>query len=92
MLITHPRDLSAGTKLVLALSIALALRPQLLLIDEPVKGLDTHTRSLMAEVLACVQETGCAVLFATHDQAFAAKANKRIELESGVRQWSGSAR
>ncbi len=92
MLITHPRDLSAGTKLVLALSIALALRPQLLLIDEPVKGLDSHTRSLMAEVLACVQETGCAVLFATHDQAFAAKANKRIELESGVRQWSGSAR
>lgn len=87
MLISHPRDLSAGTKLVLALSIALALRPQLLLIDEPVKGLDGNTRSLMAEVLACVQETGCAVLFATHDQGFASIAKNKIELDSGVRQW-----
>lgn len=92
MLLTHPRDLSAGTKLVLALSIALALRPQLLLIDEPVKGLDGITRSLMAEVLACVQETGCAVLFATHDQAFAAIAKKSVELGSGVKKWSDSAR
>ena len=92
MLKTHPRDLSAGTKLVLALSIALALRPQLLLIDEPVKGLDGQTRMLMAEVLACVQETGCAVLFATHDEVFAATANKKIKPEGGVRQWSERAR
>ena len=87
---THPRDLSTGTKLVLGLSIALALRPRLLLIDEPVKGLDVSAREQMAEVLGCVQETGCAIVFATHDKAFAALANNRVELK-GVSSWSGSA-
>ncbi len=90
--ITHPRDLSAGTKLALALSIALAFRPQLLLIDEPVKGLDANTRSLMTEVLGCVQETGCAIVFATHDARFASIANKRVELAKGVSEWLQSAR
>ncbi|NBU23224.1 MAG: ATP-binding cassette domain-containing protein [Actinobacteria bacterium] len=80
----HPRDLSAGMKLVLALSIAIALKPQLLLIDEPVKGLDADARANMAEVLSCVQETGCAVVFATHDKQFAARANRSIELEKQV--------
>jgi len=88
---THPRDLSAGTKLALALSIVLALKPQLLLIDEPVKGLDTNTRILMAEVLGCVQETGCAIVFATHDAGFASIANKKVELLRGVSQCSPSA-
>lgn len=85
LLETHPRDLSAGTKLVLAVAIALALRPQLLLIDEPVKGLDPLARAQMAEVLACVQETGCAIVFATHDQGFAKIAGSRIELAEVVK-------
>ncbi len=92
LLETHPRDLSAGTKLVLALAIAISLRPQLLLIDEPVKGLDAGTRSLMAEVFGCVQETGCAIVFATHDQQFAAISSKRVELERRLEPWSKNVR
>lgn len=91
LLETHPRDLSAGTKLVLALAIAISLRPQLLLIDEPVKGLDARTRSLMAEVLGCVQETGCAIVFATHDQRFAAISNKQVKLQGRSDLWSNIA-
>lgn len=77
----HPRDLSAGTKLALAIAMQLAYKPQLLLVDEPVKGLDPLARERTAEVLACVAETGCAVLFATHDETFAKSADTRIELE-----------
>ena len=85
LLKTHPRDLSAGTKLALALAMQLSFKPQLLLVDEPVKGLDPLARERAAEVLACVAETGCAIVFATHDEIFASSADKRIEL-SAVRQ------
>ena len=84
LLDTHPRDLSAGTKLALAIAMQLSFKPTLLLVDEPVKGLDPLARERAAEVLACVAETGCAILFATHDEKFAAAANTRVEL-SGVK-------
>ena len=85
LLNTHPRDLSAGTKLALALSMQLSFKPQLLLVDEPVKGLDPLARERAAEVLACVAETGCAIVFATHDETFALSADTRVEL-SAVKQ------
>lgn len=86
LLDTHPRDLSSGTKLALALSIAVAQRPKLLLIDEPVKGLDRAARNQMAQVLGCIQEMGCAIVFATHDKNFAAIADRVIGLSEQVRK------
>jgi energy-coupling factor transport system ATP-binding protein len=85
LLETHPRDLSAGSKLALAIAMQLSFKPTLLLVDEPVKGLDPLARERVSEVLACVAETGCAILFATHDENFAVCADKRIEL-SAVKQ------
>lgn len=70
-LATHPLDLSTGTQLALAVSMQLSHKPSLLLMDEPVQGLDPQARELMAETIRCVQETGCAILFATHDREFA---------------------
>jgi energy-coupling factor transport system ATP-binding protein len=75
---THPRDLSAGTQLALAIAIQLAWKPGVVLIDEPTRGLDSHSRDAMAEVLRCVAETGTVVLFATHDHAFVADMNCRV--------------
>jgi energy-coupling factor transporter ATP-binding protein EcfA2 len=68
---THPRDLSHGTQLALAIAMQLSHKPKLLLIDEPVKGFDLLTRHRVAQTLKCVLETGTAVIFATHDQVFA---------------------
>ena len=68
---THPRDLSHGTQLALAISMQLSHKPKLLLIDEPVKGLDPETKQRVAETLKCVLETGTAIIFATHDSQFA---------------------
>lgn len=67
----HPRDLSAGTQRALAVAIQMSFKPGLLLIDEPTRGLDPTARADMAETLRCVTETGCAVLFATHDHGWA---------------------
>ena len=68
---THPRDLSHGTQLALAISMQLSHKPKLLLIDEPVKGFDPETKQRVAETLKCVLETGTAIIFATHDSQFA---------------------
>ncbi|MGV1034389.1 MAG: ATP-binding cassette domain-containing protein [Microbacteriaceae bacterium] len=72
LLHTHPRDLSAGSQRALAVAIQLSFKPGLLLIDEPTRGLDPTARADMAETLRCVAETGCVVLFATHDHDWAA--------------------
>ena len=66
-LAVHPRDLSRGTRLALAVAMQLSHKPQVLLIDEPFRGLDPSARDMMVESLACVLETGCAIVFASHE-------------------------
>ncbi len=65
---THPRDLSAGTQLALAIAMQLSHKPKVLLIDEPTKGFDPQVKAQAIATLECVRETGCAVVFATHDR------------------------
>ncbi|MEK9987920.1 MAG: ATP-binding cassette domain-containing protein, partial [Aquiluna sp.] len=74
----HPLDLSVGTQLALSVAMQLSHKPQLLLLDEPVQGLDPQSRELMAETIRCVQETGCAVIIATHDLGFARRLTGRV--------------
>ena len=78
LLSVHPRDLSAGTQVALAIALQLAWKPQVILIDEPTRGLDAVARTAMAEVLRCVAETGTAVLFASHDEAFVSDLGCRV--------------
>lgn len=66
----HPRDLSAGSRVVLALCLQLALARSVLLLDEPTRGLDRAAREKLAEVLREVAQRGTAVVFATHDTHF----------------------
>lgn len=80
---THPLDLSAGTQLALATAMQLSFKPSLVLLDEPVRGLDPGSRALMAETIRCVQETGCAVLLTTHDLQFATVIADRVYEISG---------
>jgi energy-coupling factor transport system ATP-binding protein len=77
----HPRDLSRGTRLALAIAMQLSHKPQAILIDEPFRGLDLRARELMVESLRCVAETGCAVLFASHEQSWSnALASRKLEI------------
>jgi energy-coupling factor transporter ATP-binding protein EcfA2 len=70
----HPRDLSEGQRLALALSLVLASRPGVLLLDEPTRGLDYAAKHVLAGILRGLAADGRAVLVATHDVEFVAQA------------------
>jgi energy-coupling factor transporter ATP-binding protein EcfA2 len=76
----HPRDLSEGQRLMLALSIVLAARPRLLLLDEPTRGLDYRAKRRLVEVLRTLAATGHAVVVATHDVELVAEACTRVAI------------
>jgi energy-coupling factor transport system ATP-binding protein len=75
---THPRDLSEGQRLTLALSIVLTARPPLLLLDEPTRGLDYAAKSRLVAHLRELAATGHAVIMATHDVELAAELSHRV--------------
>lgn len=90
---THPRDLSEGQRLGLALSIVLASEPPLLLLDEPTRGLDYGAKQRLVEVLAQLAADGHAVVIATHDvEVVAAVADRCIVLAEGEVVADGPAR
>jgi len=73
----HPRDLSAGERLCLVLAIQLSVRPRVILVDEPSRGLDADARRLVGEALRLAAADGSAVIMATHDRDFARKYSTR---------------
>ncbi len=68
----HPRDLSEGQRLALAVAIVLTARPPVLLLDEPTRGLDYPAKHALAEVVRELA-TERTVLVATHDVEFVAQ-------------------
>ncbi|KQO97623.1 ATP-binding cassette domain-containing protein [Leifsonia sp. Leaf264] len=80
----HPRDLSTGERRLLAIAIQLAAAPRVLLVDEPTRGLDELARDQVAGALRTAAESGCAVVIASHDRAFAAEVSDRaLEMSDG---------
>ena len=75
---SHPRDLSEGQRLALVLAIVLAPRPELLILDEPTRGLDYESKSLLIKLLTQSAANGSAVLIATHDVELVAELATRI--------------
>ncbi|WP_457963736.1 ATP-binding cassette domain-containing protein [Arthrobacter sp. D1-29] len=74
----HPRDLSAGERRILAIALQTMDDPQVLLIDEPTRGLDPAARAAVAAALRAAADTGTAVMIATHDHDFAQGLGARI--------------
>jgi energy-coupling factor transport system ATP-binding protein len=75
----HPRDLSEGQRLTLALAIVLAARPPLVLLDEPTRGLDYTAKHRLVEILRDLAGSeGHAVLLATHDVELVAEVATRV--------------
>lgn len=66
----HPYDLSGGQQQLLAIGKLLLAKPDVLLLDEPTKGLDTRARSKFAHLLLDLRAQGKTVLMASHDLDF----------------------
>ncbi|MFD7711233.1 ABC transporter ATP-binding protein [Streptomyces sp. NPDC059786] len=75
---THPRDLSEGQRLALALAVVLTARPPLLLLDEPTRGLDYAAKARLVAVLRGLAAEGHAIVLATHDVELAAELADRV--------------
>lgn len=85
VLARHPRDLSVGERVVLALAIQLSAAPRVLLVDEPSRGLDAAARALVADALLASADAGAAVVIATHDREFADRVATRTIILAGGR-------
>ncbi|MFG2935757.1 ABC transporter ATP-binding protein [Streptomyces sp. NPDC048282] len=77
---THPRDLSEGQRLALALAVVLTARPPLLLLDEPTRGLDYAAKARLVDVVRGLAADGHAIVLATHDVELAAELAHRVVL------------
>ena len=79
----YPRQMSGGQQQRVALARALAIRPRLLLMDEPLSNLDAKLRDDMREEIRRIQkEVGITAIFVTHDQAEALALADRIAVMS----------
>ena len=76
----HPYDLSGGEKQLVALAKVLALRPKLLLLDEPTKGLDAASKQRIMTLLRKLTESGMTIVTVTHDVEFAAECADRCAM------------
>ena len=87
----YPRDLSAGERQRVALGAVLVAQPQVLLLDEPTRGLDYAAKQALLDLLRGWRAQGMAILLVTHDVELAAEAADRVILmENGQVSANGS--
>jgi putative spermidine/putrescine transport system ATP-binding protein len=87
----YPFQLSGGQQQRVALARALAVRPKVLLLDEPLSALDAKIRvSLREEIRAIQRELGITTIYVTHDQEEALSMSDRIVvMHAGVAEQIG---
>ena len=76
----HPYDLSGGEQQRAALAKILLLNPDILLLDEPTKGLDAEFKQVFGQILRTLQASGVSILMVSHDIEFCAKYADRCAL------------
>lgn len=81
----YPEQLSGGQQQRVAIARALAVRPKLLLADEPTGNLDeTASAAVMELMLELVRESGTALFLVTHSDAIARMLDQRLHLRHGT--------
>tara|TARA_B100000989_G_scaffold179629_1_gene134950 strand:- start:1377 stop:2042 length:666 start_codon:yes stop_codon:yes gene_type:complete len=79
-----PSQLSGGEQQRVAIARAIAMKPELILADEPTGNLDTENSIMIANILfAYVKEEGSSLIMVTHDPKLANKARKKIKIKDG---------
>lgn len=77
---SDPKDLSVGERQRVALAAVLAGEPQMLILDEPTRGLDYLQKDALSTLLRTLRDEGRTVLLATHDVELAAHLAGRVVL------------
>lgn len=81
----RPAQLSGGEQQRTAICRALAIRPRLILADEPTGNLDPHTSDhVFNELIELIHSQGVAALIATHNLALASRMDRVLHLQDGV--------
>ena len=78
-----PLDLSGGEQQKTALLKLLLLKPKMLILDEPTKGLDAFAKSNLSKILIELKNEGTGILMVTHDLEFAAEFSDRCIMMFG---------
>ena len=76
----HPYDLSGGEQQRTALAAVLLCKPDILLLDEPTKGLDVHFKKKFAAKLKALKSAGMTIVMVSHDIEFCAEAADRCAM------------
>lgn len=76
----HPYDLSGGEQQKIALAKILLLEPEIILLDEPTKGIDAYSKIELANILKELKDAGKTILMVSHDIEFAAEYSDRCAL------------
>ncbi|MDR2672402.1 MAG: ATP-binding cassette domain-containing protein [Coriobacteriales bacterium] len=74
---THPFDLSGGEQQKAALAKLVLTGANLLLLDEPTKGIDTFAQRDLAAILDEQRQSGCAIVLVSHDLEFVSRCAER---------------
>jgi putative ABC transport system ATP-binding protein len=79
-----PSQLSGGEQQRVAIARAIAMRPELILADEPTGNLDTENSIMISDILfKYVKEEGSSMIMVTHDPKLANKAKRKIKIKDG---------
>ena len=78
----NPRDLSGGERQRVALGTVLVTSPEVLLLDEPTRGLDVDLKDRLTKTLQTLKAQGNSILMVTHDVEFAAEISDRVVIMS----------
>ncbi|MCT4620805.1 MAG: ATP-binding cassette domain-containing protein [Marinisporobacter sp.] len=76
----NPRDLSGGEKQRVALACILVMEPEILVLDEPTRGLDRELKDKLGEIILDFKGKGKTILLVTHDVEFVGKFCDRVTL------------
>jgi putative ABC transport system ATP-binding protein len=78
-----PTELSGGQMQRVAIARALAMRPDVLLADEPTGNLDSSAGGDIMQLFSELWEQGRTVVVITHDQSLARRASRIVEIHDG---------